>query len=103
MAAIRDLGVAEGVNLGMHTHEKALKDEAASVADLGMVYTHIPVDFANPTESDFQRFCAVISGVGERTVHVHCIVNARVTAFFYRYQTEVLGFEKADARATMPR
>jgi hypothetical protein len=46
------------VNLGLHTHEKALPDEATSVRRLGMEYIHIPVDFGNPTEQDFQKFCA---------------------------------------------
>jgi protein tyrosine phosphatase (PTP) superfamily phosphohydrolase (DUF442 family) len=101
LAAIRDLGVVEVVNLGLHTHEKALADEAATVVGLGMTYTHIPVDFSNPVEADYQRFCDVMAAVGERTVHVHCIVNARVTAFFYRYQTEVLGIGEAKARAMM--
>jgi len=31
LAEIRDLGVRHIVNLGLHTHEKALPDEAATV------------------------------------------------------------------------
>ena len=44
LADIRALGVRHIVNLGLHTHEKALPDEAASVSRLGMTYIHIPVD-----------------------------------------------------------
>ena len=41
LAAIRKLGVTHVVNLGLHSHEKALPDEAASVAALGMsLYPH---------------------------------------------------------------
>src|SRR5262249_25044820 len=36
---IQALGVRNVVNLGLHTHEKALPDEAASVSRLGMTYT----------------------------------------------------------------
>ena len=60
LAEIRDLGVQHIVNLGLHTHEKALPDEAATVDRLGMTYIHIPVDFQNPTEQDFLQFCAVM-------------------------------------------
>ena len=101
LTAIRGLGVAHVVNLALHTHEKALPDEAATVTGLGMTYTHIPVDFDAPTEDDYRRFCAVMAGVADAPVHVHCILNARVTAFFYRYQVEVLGRSDAEARAMM--
>src|SRR6266702_2734663 len=60
LADICALGVRHIVNLGLHTHEKALPDEAASVARLGMTYVHIPVDFQHPTDRDFDQFCAVM-------------------------------------------
>ena len=101
LAAIRDLGVAHVVNLALHTHEQALPDEAASVAALGMTYTHIPVAFDDPTEADFARFCDAMAAAGDAPVHVHCIVNARVTAFMYRYRRDVLGVGAAEAKATM--
>ena len=34
-------------------------------------------------------------------VHVHCIANARVSAFFYRYRRDVLGMEEVQARADL--
>jgi hypothetical protein len=34
-------------------------------------------------------------------VHVHCIANARVSAFFYRYRRDVLGMDETQARAEM--
>ncbi len=101
LAAIRDLGVTHVVNLGLHSHEKALPDEAASVARLGMLYIHIPVDFDAPTEADFARFCAVMADIGDQPTHVHCIANMRVSAFFYRYRRDLLGWDEAQARAAM--
>ena len=100
LVAIRDLGVTHVVNLALHTHEKALADEAASVAALGMTYTHIPVEFDAPTEADYRRFVAAMAAAAGGTVHVHCIVNARVSAFFYRLQIEQ-GRSPDEARATM--
>jgi protein tyrosine phosphatase (PTP) superfamily phosphohydrolase (DUF442 family) len=101
LAALRDLGVSHIVNLGLHSHEHALADEAVSVAALGMRYTHIPVAFDAPTEEDFVRFCAVMDFAGDERTHVHCIANMRVSAFFYRYRRDLLGWDEAAARAPM--
>ena len=101
LADISDLGARHVINLALHSHELALPDEAASVAALGMTYTHIPVAFDRPTEADFARFCAVMTELGDAPVHVHCIVNARVSAFLYRYRRERLGWDETDARADL--
>lgn len=101
LTALRALGVCHVINLALHTHERALPDEAASVAALGMDYIHIPVAFDAPTEADFAAFCAVMRAIGEAPVHVHCIVNARVSAFLYRYRRDVLGMDETQARAAM--
>jgi len=101
LADIHALGVRHIVNLGLHGHEKALPDEAASVSRLGMTYIHIPVDFQNPTDRDFEQFCSAMEQLNEVPVHVHCIANYRVSAFFYRYRRDVLGTDEAQARADM--
>lgn len=101
LADLHELGVRHIVNLGLHSHEKALPDEASSVSELGMEYVHIPVDFQHPTDTDFDRFCAVMAELQAVPVHVHCIANYRVSAFFYRYRRDVLGMDERQARADM--
>jgi uncharacterized protein (TIGR01244 family) len=101
LAEIHALGVRHVINLGLHSHEKALPDEAASVSRLGMAYIHIPVDFQNPTDRDFDQFCSVMKQLEEAPLHVHCIANYRVSAFFYRYRRDVLGMNETEARADM--
>ena len=101
LADIQALGVHHIINLGLHTHEKALPDEAASVGRLSMTHIHIPVNFKNPTDGDFAKFCAAMEQLKEVAVHVHCIANYRVSAFFYRYRRDVLGMNEAEARAEM--
>ncbi len=66
-----------------------------------MEYIHIPVDFQNPTDQDFQQFCAVMERLKDVPVHVHCIANARVSAFFFRYRRDVLGIDETQAHAEM--
>lgn len=76
LADIHALGVRHIVNLGLHTHEKALPDEAASVSRLGMTYLHIPVDFQNPTDEDFAKFCVEMARLEE----VQCMsIASRIT------------------------
>lgn len=101
MAAIHADGVRHIVNLGPHSNTGALRDEAGTVAALGMSYTYIPVDFDNPTDADFDAFCAAMAETKGARVHVHCIYNARVSAFFYRYATSGYGGTVADAFALM--
>lgn len=93
------MGVRHVVNLGLHTSPGALSDEPASVGALRMAYSYLPVDFSAPTEADYARFCEVLAGLEGETVHVHCIMNFRVSAFFYRLRRETLG--EAAARAEM--
>ena len=103
LSTLRDLGVKHVINLALHTHERALPDEAGSVHALGMTYTHIPVAFDHPTEADFARFRAAVESTGNDPVHVHCIMNWRVSAFFYRYRRDVLRMDEVAARADITR
>jgi protein tyrosine phosphatase (PTP) superfamily phosphohydrolase (DUF442 family) len=73
LSDIQALGVRHIVNLGLHTHENALPDEAGSVSRLGMTYIHIPVDFQNPTAEDFAKFCSVMEQLKDVPVHVQSL------------------------------
>jgi protein tyrosine phosphatase (PTP) superfamily phosphohydrolase (DUF442 family) len=101
LSAIRDLGVSTIINLGPHSNKGALPDEAGSVAELGMRYVYIPVDFENPTAANFSDFCKALEAAEGQSVHVHCIYNARVTAFFYRYAKLGKALPEAEAFAMM--
>jgi protein tyrosine phosphatase (PTP) superfamily phosphohydrolase (DUF442 family) len=72
LADIAALGVRYVINLGLHSHEKALPDEAVTVDALGMTYVHIPVDFKNPTERDFEY----VLHSTQRRVTVRCTCTA---------------------------
>ena len=90
---VKDAGFHRIINLAPEGAENALRDERGTVESLGMQYTHIPVDFRNPTEEDFDQFCVVMKEVGDTQAMVHCAANMRVSAFIYRYRCEVLGEE----------
>ncbi|WP_189369121.1 protein tyrosine phosphatase family protein [Tateyamaria omphalii] len=97
LADIQRSGVTYVVNLGPHHNKGALKDESATVSALGMVYIYIPVDFQAPSDQDFDEFRSALEAYPDQKMHVHCIYNARVSAFFYRYAK--LGFEMSEADA----
>lgn len=101
LAAIKELGVADVINLGPHSNDGALPDEAGTLAELGMRYVYIPVDFSAPTDADFEAFCSAMAELGSAPLHVHCIYNARVSAFFYRYALEGRGGSVEEAFARM--
>jgi protein tyrosine phosphatase (PTP) superfamily phosphohydrolase (DUF442 family) len=101
LSGLHALGIRHVINLGLHDHEKALPDERASLGRLGMSYIHIPVDFKNPTDQDFSRFCTAMGELKDVPVHVHCIANYRVSAFLYRYRRDVLGDDETAAREEM--
>lgn len=95
---LRNLGVTRVINLGPHDNRGALPDEPGSLARLGITYTYIPVDFYDPTDADFDAFCAANPMPDTEVLHVHCIYNARVSAFFLRYAEEGRGGSVEEAR-----
>lgn len=92
------IGVTHVINLALDDHPEALPDEAAKLAEQGIGYTHIPVPFGNPRDEHYDAFVAALEGTGDAPVHVHCIMNYRVSAFFYRYHRERLGLPEDRAR-----
>ena len=94
------IGVKHVINLALDTHPEALADEAGKLAARGIRYTHIPVPFDAPSDVHFAAFRAAI-GEGDEPLHVHCIMNWRVSAFFFRLNRDHRGMAEAEARALM--
>ncbi len=100
---IREAGFARVVNLAPADAENSLADEPQRWAALGVEYIHLPVDFSRPTERDYRRFVAAMQRRQDEPIWIHCAVNARVSAFMYRYRTEVQGVDTDTARRDMLR
>jgi protein tyrosine phosphatase (PTP) superfamily phosphohydrolase (DUF442 family) len=71
------------------------------LADLGIRYFHHPVVFTAPKRDDFDGFVALFERCDDERIWVHCAANMRVSAFFYKYRVEQLGWDKACARTDM--
>lgn len=94
------LGVRRVINLALASHPEALANEAGQFAGLGIDYVHIPVPFDAPDDSHFAAFETAMADAGDAPIHVHCILNWRVSAFVYRWN-RAHGMAEADARALM--
>lgn len=101
-ARLAAIGVRHVVNLALADHPEALPDAAGEMARAGLRYTHIPIPFDAPTLAHYEAFRAVIEADDE-PVHVHCIMNWRVSALFYRWHREARGMAEPEARALMER
>jgi len=98
-ARLAAIGVRHVVNLALDDHPEALSDEAALLAAQGISYTHIPVPFDAPTMEHAAQLKAALKEA-DGPVHVHCIMNYRVSAFLYLLERED-GAPEDEAHARM--
>lgn len=98
-ARLAAIGVRNVVNLALADHPEALADERDLLAEAGIGYTHIPVPFDAPTSGHVAKLREVIQSA-DGPIHVHCIMNWRVTAFLYLLDVEN-GVPEPEARARM--
>ncbi len=96
---LSQIGVRHVINLALDDHPEALADEAKRLAALGIGYSHIPVPFDAPDQRHFDAFVAALD-TAEQPVHVHCIMNWRVSAFFHRLH-RLQGMSAAEADALL--
>lgn len=95
-ARLAAIGVRHVINLALGDHPEALEDEAGRLAALEIGYSHIPVPFDAPDQSHFDAFVAALDAA-KGPVHVHCIMNWRVSAFFHRlHRAQGMNTDQAD-------
>ena len=75
--------------------------EGFLVAEHGITYVNIPVDWQEPMLRDLKTFFAVMDASRDRKVLVHCFANMRASAFTYLYRTLVLHEDETAARRDM--
>lgn len=97
---LRDAGYEVVVNLAVADEERNGR-EGFLVAESGLTYVHIPVEWTAPQVRDVELFFDVMEAHRARKTFVHCFANMRATVFVYLYRTLVEGVPEAEARATM--
>ena len=97
LAELRAQGFDAVVYLAPPTVSDAVRDEAVIVGRQGLVFVNIPIRFDAPTEQDFEALAAVLKGLGERRVLVHCQINLRASSMVFLYR--VIAAKEDPARA----
>ncbi len=88
LAQLAAAGVEVVINLLPQDSRYAVPDEREIVEGQGVEYLYLPVDFADPTVADYERFRELMALAGERSLLLHCAANYRVSAFYSRYAIE---------------
>lgn len=99
--AVVDAGYEVVINLAMGNTPRDLSNEPELLAVRGLDYVHIPVVFDEPTDDDLSQFFGAMDANQDKKCFVHCIANARVSAFVMLYRVLRQGVPVAEADATM--
>lgn len=102
-SAIANAGYSAVVNLALPSSDNAIRNEGSIVTGLGMAYFHIPVVFEKPTIADLRLFFGVMKALEGKKIWVHCVVNARVSAFVYQYLRHAQGLDDEAAKSELLR
>lgn len=100
---VKEAGYTTVINLAPKSHENALGNEDEILERMGIRYIHLPVIFTNPTREDFDRFVDAFESCDDDRIWVHCAANMRVSAFFFKYRTERLGWSSDEAETDLYR
>lgn len=97
LRALQREGYTAVINLLPEDSEYAIKGEKDLVLSQGLRYTHIPVDFSAPSESDYRAFENAMRELQGARLMIHCAANYRVSAFYAIYARRNLGWPAAQA------
>jgi uncharacterized protein (TIGR01244 family) len=101
LKAIAREGFKIVINLATINPRYSLEDEGASVRAVGMSYYHVPVEWTNPTEDDFESFENILRQLGGEKTFIHCAANLRATAFYRLYALKHLGWSEEQMNTLM--
>jgi protein tyrosine phosphatase (PTP) superfamily phosphohydrolase (DUF442 family) len=101
--AVKEAGYEVVINLAMGNTPRDLPNEPRLLAAHGIDYVHIPVVFDAPTDNDLNQFFEAMDANQDKKCFVHCIANARVSAFVMLYRVLRQGVPVEEADATMRR
>ena len=103
LASLKASGFEAVIYLAPPTVSDAVRDEHLIVARQFLIFINIPIRFDNPTEADFETFAAVLRGLGNRKVLVHCQINLRASSMVFLFRTIVLKEDPREAYEAVSR
>jgi len=90
LRTLKARGFEAVIYLAPPTAHDAVADEPRIVGGQGLVFINLPMRFDDPTDADFDAFAALLKGLGERKVLVHCQINLRASSMVFLYRAIVL-------------
>jgi protein tyrosine phosphatase (PTP) superfamily phosphohydrolase (DUF442 family) len=90
LRTLKARGFEAVIYLAPLTVHDAVADEPRIVGGQGLVFINLPMRFDDPTDADFDAFAALLKGLGERKVLVHCQINLRASSMVFLYRAIVL-------------
>src|SRR5688572_11691114 len=97
LSLLKEAGYEVVINLAIPNQPHSLLNEAELVADLGMEYISIPVQWGNPTTNDLTRLMDALDARATQKCFVHCMANYRVSSFICLYRVLRLGMPQVEA------
>jgi protein tyrosine phosphatase (PTP) superfamily phosphohydrolase (DUF442 family) len=97
--ALAAAGCEAVINLHVNDPRWALPGEEALLAELGVDYHHLPVEFDAPGLGDYRRFEKLMDALGRRSTLVHCVANYRASCFCALYAERRLDWSRAQGDA----
>ena len=101
LKALKAEGFERIVYIAYSDHDNALENEDRLVKKLGMEYAHIPVEWSEPTPSDFYLFAGAMQRAPDKRTLLHCQVNFRASAFSFLYRVVYDDVPVKQAKADM--
>ncbi len=98
---LKNEGFERIVYIAYSDHENSLENEDRIVKKLGMEYVHIPVEWTEPTKSDFYMFAGALQQEPDKKTLLHCQVNYRASAFSFLYRVVYEDVPVKEAKADM--
>jgi protein tyrosine phosphatase (PTP) superfamily phosphohydrolase (DUF442 family) len=94
LAKLQEQGIK--VVIDLRDHPPAGEEER--LAEYGIKWINVPVEWREPLAGDFDRFSSVMRENEDVHVMVQCAANYRASALTYLYQVVVDGVPEAQAR-----
>ena len=97
LGGLKKAGYDLVINLAPPQTIGSIADEGKLVAQMGLRYVNIPVDWDSPRLEDFEFFSSILKNSNATRVLVHCQANMRASVFTFLYRAIQDGIEPDEA------
>ena len=91
LASLREDGFTAVIYLVPPDASDAVAREAAILAEQGIAYAQVPIQWERPSNADYDAFAAAMKRVRDGKVLVHCQINLRASSMTFLYRVIELG------------